>query len=174
MAKHRTLNHAFLIPILLFLALIMDGILMNVFSGQFISQNYVFTPRLLLLGLIFSASFFPKQPIFLYSLLFGVIYDSYYSGVIGLYAAGLATFIYLFKKVQNYIVLSPPVILLVYGISLIYLETFIYAMYGFIGITHISFLMFLSKKLGPTLLLNIVLFIISYYPFHRLSKWMYE
>lgn len=174
MSKNRTLNHAYLIPLLMFLALLSDGIVMNLFSGQFINQNYVLTPRLLLLVLVLSTSFFPKQPVFLYSLLFGIIYDSYYSGIIGLYAAGLATFIYLFKKTQNHLVISPGVVVLIYGASLIYLEVFIYGMYRFIGMIDLSFMRFLSEKLGPTLLLNLVFLVIFYYPFYKLSQWMYK
>lgn len=174
MSKNRTVNHAFLIPLLMFLALLLDGIVMNLFSGQFISQSYVLTPRLLLLVLVLSTCFFPKQPIFLYALLFGVVYDSYYSGIIGLYAAGLATFIYLLKKVQNHLEITPGVMVLIYAASLIYLETFIYAMYRFIGMIDLAFGRFLLEKLGPTLLLNLIFLIVFYYPFYKLSQWMYK
>ncbi|WP_255763843.1 hypothetical protein [Jeotgalibaca sp. MA1X17-3] len=34
MSKNRTVNHAYLIPLLLFFALLLDGIVMNLFSAS--------------------------------------------------------------------------------------------------------------------------------------------
>lgn len=174
MVQNRTLNHTFLIPLFLFLALLLDGVLMNVFSSHFINPHYMLTPRLLLLVLVMFTVFFPKQPLFLYALLFGIIYDSFYSGILGLYAAGLAIIIYLLKKAQNHLNPSPLVMLPVYTGTIICLETFIYAMYSFIGLHTISFGTFLVQRMGPTILLNIVFFVVCYFPFYKLSQWMYD
>ena len=174
MSQNRSLNHAYLIPIFLFSALILDGVLMNLFAGQFITANYILTPRLFLLVLVLFTLLFPKQPLFLYALLFGVIYDSYYAGIIGLYAAGFALVIYLLKKVQKYLNPSVLISLLLFVFSQSFLESFIFACYSMLGYTQLTFENFVSLRLGPTLLLNILFFIAVYYPFYKLSQWMYE
>lgn len=174
MSQNRSLNHTYLIPVFIFLALIFDGIVMNLFAEHFISPSYILTPRLLLFVLVVFTIFFPKQPLFLYALLFGIIYDSYYAGILGLYTAGLATVIYLIKRLQTYLNPTVLVSLILFIFADAYLETFIFAMYRLLGYTGMSFQVFLSTRLGPTLLLNIVFFIVCYYPFYRLSQWMYE
>lgn len=174
MGQNRTFNHVYLIPLLLYVALIMDGVLMNVFATQFIDQQYVLTPRLLLLIFVLFTVFFPKQPLFLYALLFGIVYDSFYSGIIGFYAAGLAAIMYVLKRIQNHIFASPIIMLLLCVLAISYLEIFIFGMYTFLGYAHMTFQNFLVMRLGPTLLLNVILFIIIYYPIYRLMQWMYD
>lgn len=174
MGQNRALNHVYLIPIFLYLALVFDGIVMNLFAGQLIDQNYVLTPRFILLVFVLFTVFFPKQPLFLYALLFGIVYDSFYSGVIGLYAAGLATIMYVLKRIQPHIVPTPIVMIALFVLAIGYLEIFIFGMYTFLGYADLSFEVFLSSRLGPTLLLNIILFIACYYPLYRMSQWMYQ
>ena len=174
MEQNRMLKHVYILPIFIFLALIMDGIIMNVFSSHLISNQYVLTPRLVLFVLVIFTFFFPKQPLFLYAVLFGLIYDSFYSGILGLYAAGFGTIIYLLKKIHKYVVPSAVMLIIIYILALTSLEVFIFLIYLFLGHAEITFQLFVVTKLGPTLLLNIVLFIMLYYPFYKLSQWMYN
>lgn len=174
MVSNRRLNHAYLIPLLLFLALVWDGILMQQFAPQFLDSAYTLTPRLLLLSLVTSTYFFPKQPLFFYALLFGLFYDSYYLGVLGPYAAALGAIVYVQKRLQGYWgkrAYTPVVLFLV---ALLLLEIFIYAVYSLLGISGVGFGAFFIVRLLPTILLNVVLFGILYYPLYRLSQWMYE
>lgn len=173
MGQNRAYRHVYIIPVLLYVSLILDGVLMHLLANQFISQQYVLTPRLVLLLFVLFTVFFPKQPLFLYSLLFGIVYDSFYSGILGPYAAGLAAITYVIKRIQSHIVPSPAILIVLYTLAIGYLEIFIFGMYRFLGVTNISFQLFLSMRLGPTLLLNIIFFIILYYPIYRLSQWMY-
>ncbi len=172
MEHNRTLNHVYLIPVFIFIALIMDGMIMNIFSAHLISNPYTLTPRLLLLVLVIFTFFFPKQPLFMYALLFGLIFDSFYSGILGLYAAGFGTIIYLLKKIHKFIIPTAVMMIIIYIIALTSLEIFIFLMYLFLGYAEITFQLFVVTRLGPTLLLNIILFIVLYYPFYKLSQWM--
>ena len=128
MEHNRTLNHVYLIPVFIFIALIMDGMIMNIFSAHLISNPYTLTPRLLLLVLVIFTFFFPKQPLFMYALLFGLIFDSFYSGILGLYAAGFGTIIYLLKKIHKFIIPTAVMMIIIYIIALTYLEIFIFGL----------------------------------------------
>lgn len=174
MAQSRYLNHAYLIPLLLFLALIADGVLMQQLAPQFLSSNYTLTPRLLLLILVTSTYFFPKQPLFFYALLFGLFYDSYYVGIIGPYAATLGAIVYVQKQLQGYLderEYAPAILFLA---ALLLLEIIIYAIYSVLGIGTGTLGAFLLSRLLPTVLLNAVLMGILYFPLYRLSQWMYD
>lgn len=174
MVQNRTLNHTYLIPIIIFLALLLDGVLMNVFASQFISSQYVLTPRLLLLVLVLATIFFPKQPLFLYAMLFGFVYDSFYAGVLGIYVAGFAIIIYTLKKSQKHILVTPVVLFFIHILAVSFLELFVFGLYTVLGYANLGMIPFMTERLGPTLLLNIIFFIALYYPTYKLSQWMYE
>lgn len=174
MVQNRTLNHVYLIPIFLFIGLVSDGIVMNVFSRYLLDQSVVMVPRILLLLFVIFTLFFPKQPLFLYSLLFGVMYDSYYTGILGIYITAIASCIYLLKRSQKFISSAPIMAFVVYILSVCYVEVVVFAIYTLIGLASMPFAMFLSTRLGPTVLLNLFILILFYYPLHKLRKWMYS
>lgn len=174
MSRNRKLSHTYIIPLIIFLGLILDGIIMNVFSSQLIDGNYVLVPRLMMVLLIILSLLFPKQPLFFYALVFGVIYDSYYVGLLGIYTAGLVSCIYLLKRVQQYVPLTPLFLLLVYFLSLSYIEIFSFTTYTILSLVEMSFFQFLITRLAPTLLLNTFFLVFTYFPLRKLSDWMYR
>ena len=174
MVRNRRLNHAYLIPILIFLGLILDGIIMNVFSSQLIDGSYTLVPRLTVVFLIILSIFFHKQPLFQYALLFGVIYDSYYIGIIGIYTVSLASCIYLLKRSYNFLTITPSTVLLIYVLSLSYVEVLSFTIYVILGYVEMPFSMFLVTRLVPTLLLNVFFLGCSYFPLQKLSQWMHH
>ncbi|WP_062532525.1 rod shape-determining protein MreD [Jeotgalibaca dankookensis] len=174
MIRNRKLSHTYVIPLIIFLGLILDGIIMNVFSSQLIDGNYVLVPRLMMVLLIVLSLLFPKQPLFFYAFIFGVIYDSYYVGVVGIYTAGIVSCIYLLKRSQQYVQLTPLVLLLLYFLSLSYIEIFSFTTYTILSLVDMSFFRFLITRLAPTLLLNTFFLVFTYLPLRKLSDWMYR
>ncbi|MGP6138836.1 MULTISPECIES: rod shape-determining protein MreD [unclassified Jeotgalibaca] len=174
MVQNRTLNHVYLIPILLFLGLVMDGIVMNIFSASFLDQNYVLVPRILLLLFVVFTLLFPKQPLFLYALLFGIMYDSYYTGILGIYVTAIASCIYLVKRSQRFLTTAPVAVFIVYFLSISYVEIFVFGVYSLLGMADLSFGTFIATRLGPTVLLNFFFLALLYVPLLKLSKWMYS
>jgi rod shape-determining protein MreD len=53
-------------------------------------------------------------------------------------------------------------------------DSFVFGFYSLIDITQLDFSAFASERLGPTIVLNIVLFIVFYYPLLKLVGWMYD
>lgn len=174
MVQNRTLNHVYLIPLFLFIGLVADGTVMNNFSSYLLDQSVVFVPRIMLLLFVVFTLFFPKQPLFLYALLFGVMYDSYYTGILGIYVTAIASCIYLLKRSQKFISTAPIMVFIVYILSVCYVEIFVFGVYQLLGLATIPFATFLTTRLGPTVLLNLFILILFYYPFHKLSQWMYS
>lgn len=174
MVQTRYLNHAHLIPLLLFVGLLLDGVMMQQFAPQFLSSSYTLTPRLLLLLLVTSTYFFPNQPLFFYALLFGVFYDSYYIGILGPYAATLGALVYVQKQLQHYLDSQEYAPAILFLVALVLLEMTIYAIYSILGLSAMTLGSFLLSRLLPTVLLNAVLLGILYYPLYRLSQWMHD
>lgn len=174
MVQNRTLNHVYLIPILIFIGLVLDGIVMNIFSPYLLDQNVILVPRIMLMLFVVFTMFFPKQPLFLYALLFGVIYDSYYTGIVGIYVTAIASGIYLLKRSQKFISPAPIMIFIMYIFGIFYVEVFVFAIYTFLGLANIPFAAFLTTRLWPTILLNFFILALAYYPLLKLSRWMYS
>lgn len=55
-------------------------------------------------------------------------------------------------------------------INLSLIETYLYLFYQLLGYTTINGATFLADRLGPTLLLNLVLFIIVFYPLKKITE----
>ena len=62
MVQNRTLNYVYLIPIFLFIGLVADGVVTNIFSPYLLDNSVVFVPRIMLLLFVVFTLFFPKQP----------------------------------------------------------------------------------------------------------------
>ena len=75
---------------------------------------------------------------------------------------------YVVRYFEEYIPHTPLFIGLVCLLSLAFMTTSVYAINEFIGMTKVDFTDFVATVLGPTLALNIVLFIILYFPLSRL------
>ena len=62
MVQNRSLHHTYLLPLVIYLLLMLDGFLLNVFAKQFLNDDYTLVPHLVLLGFVLFTFYFPKQP----------------------------------------------------------------------------------------------------------------
>ena len=174
MVQNRSLHHTYFIPLVLYVLLILDGFLINAFPGQFVSEEYIRVPPLALFGFVLFSYYFPKQPMQLYAVLFGLLFDSYYSGILGVYAVAFAVIVYFVKKMQRFLAENVFVLALLFIVAIVMVDSFVFGFYSLMDITQLDFSAFASERLGPTIVLNIVLFIVIYYPLFKLVGWMYD
>lgn len=174
MVQNRSLHHTYFIPLVLYVLLILDGFLINAFPGQFVSEEYILVPHLSLFGFVLFSYYFPKQPMQLYAVLFGLLFDSYYSGILGVYAVAFAVIVYFVKKMQRFLAENVFVLALLFIVAIVMVDSFVFGFYSLMDITQLDFSAFASERLGPTIVLNIVLFIVIYYPLFKLVGWMYD
>jgi rod shape-determining protein MreD len=131
-------------------------------------------PHLALFGFVLFSYYFPKQPMQLYAVLFGLLFDSYYSGILGVYAVAFAVIVYFVKKMQRFLAENVFVLALLFIVAIVMVDSFVFGFYSLMDITQLDFSAFASERLGPTIVLNIVLFIVIYYPLFKLVGWMYD
>jgi len=174
MVQNRSLHHTYFLPIILFLLLMLDGFLLNVFARQFLNESYTLVPHLVLLGFVLFSFYFPKQPMQVYAILFGLLYDSYYTGILGVYIVAFSVVVYLIKSVQKHLSENVFVLVLLFFLGIVLVDSFVYGFYSVVGITQMDFSTFSSVRLGPTLVLNAFLFIVVYYPLIKLVAWMHD
>lgn len=156
-----------LIPLVITFFFLLDGILTVIFSGQFFEGTKIMAPRLIILVLILMSFYIPKTRMLIYGVIFGLIYDSYYVGILGVYVLLFPLVVYLTEKMKKVLNPNPIVIGMMIIINLSLIEIYLYLFYQVLGYTTINWVTFLADRLGPTLLLNLVLFIAVFYPLKK-------
>ena len=155
-------------PMLILFGLLFDGLISGIFSEYLYTENgNVMVPRLIILVLVMVSFYLPRNKMILYALIFGFLYDSYYVGILGIYVAIFPLIVYVTDKLNQVLNPNPITIGMMVFINLSILETMLYGIYKILGFTVINMNMFMAGRLGPTLLLNLVFFIVAFYPLKK-------
>jgi len=153
--------------LLLFLSVLTDGFIASSWTGSLETSLGLIVPRIIVLMIII-LSFHYKEGFMLGSAaIFGFIMDTYYLGFIGVYMASFILVAYLaynFKRIIQPNVLSYTLVSII-GLTLV--EVVVYGIMRILGVTSISFQMFIVTRLGATLLFNAVVMLIFSYFIHR-------
>lgn len=155
--------------LLLLLALLLDGSLMQTL-GQFLLRGpYVALPELLTLMFVLLALFLRRETWLIpLAILFGLLADSYYSGILGVNVFMLPLLVYLMLLARDYLPATWPFALGLFIIALMAQSMLDYTIATLMGVTTMSISTFIVQHVAPTFNLNVILFAISYYPCTRL------
>ncbi len=155
-------------PMLILFGLLVDGLISGIFSEYLYTENgNVMVPRLIILILVMVSFYLPRNKMIIYAIIFGFLYDSYYVGVLGIYVAIFPLIVYVTDKLNQVLNPNPITIGMMVFINLSILETMLYWIYKILGFTMIDMNTFMAGRLGPTLLLNLVFFIVAFYPLKK-------
>ena len=153
---------------LILFGLLVDGLISGIFSEYLYTENgNVMVPRLIILILVMVSFYLPRNKMIIYAIIFGFLYDSYYVGVLGIYVAIFPLIVYVTDKLNQVLNPNPITIGMMVFINLSILETMLYWIYKILGFTMIDMNTFMAGRLGPTLLLNLVFFIVAFYPLKK-------
>ena len=167
-----TSKRIYWLPIFMIIAFLLDGVIMNHFSVFLIESGYTLVPRIVVITLILLTFIIDHSSMFWFAVMVGFMYDSYYSGILGVYMAIFAVIIRLIGHIRGKISINPFTL----GLALIFLltitETGVYIIYTLIGIQHLSVQQFLVQRLGSSLVLNLVLYYLLYIPLKKFALWV--
>jgi len=160
--------------IFLLLAFYLDGLMKLAFLNNMNTGNFMILPQIMLMAIVLlSMRIDNRRHLLTYGIIFGVMYDSYYFGIIGLYTVllplimiGIDHFKFLFIKANIGYELS------IYFLALTFLQTGIYVLERLLQQTSTDVLDFITYVLGPTLLWNMIVFFVLYIPLANLSDWL--
>ncbi|AKP66402.1 rod shape-determining protein MreD [Companilactobacillus ginsenosidimutans] len=160
--------------VFIMLAFYFDGLMKWSFLNNMNKGTMSIVPQLMLMVLVMlTTRLDSRRTILVYGIVFGVIYDSYYFGIIGLYTVllplilvGIDHYKFLFTKTSVGYETS------IYFLSLTALETGVFLLEKLFKLASADIGDFITYILGPTLLWNIIVFFILYVPFANLSDWL--
>lgn len=160
-------------PIGLLLALYLDGSLSHVFSGLFFHYPSAMSSQLILLWLVLSYFFEDgvKIPLVGFAALAGAICDLYYAGIWGLFIFLYPLIVMLTRALSRYLPSSFLSQIMIFFVDVTVFELLNYWAYSIVGVTTAGFGDFLAGVLAPTLALNLIYFVILYFPIGKLFDW---
>ena len=161
-------------PVLLVLLLFVDGALMAGMGGIFTAFPWHVLPVTTLIWLFYGVQFDVEAdlPFWLYTVLVGILFDMYYTGIFGTYTVAFVTATALMKQLKRVLderLLSGATIFLI-GLVVYLLITYFA---GFvIGIANVSVATFLLYEVLPTVILNTIIATVGYYPVWSLFQFL--
>lgn len=166
------------LPLILFLLLIFEGGALEFLPAKIVSGNLYFIPHWVFLFLLLIAIFYDKENTgyaIIYAILFGLLIDIVYTGVLGVYMFSYALVIYFVHELRRVVLTNFYVVTILSIVMMILVELCIYLIYSVIGIADLAWMDYLIYRLFPTVTANIV-FLLVFYPLSRkfLTKWSEE
>lgn len=163
----------YVFPIGLFVSLFLDGALSHVWAPLFFRYPYSMMSELVLLWLVL-AYFFEngiKIPLIPFAVVIGIVADIYSSGILGLYMFLFPCIVALTQLLSKYFSASFLSMIMIFFVDIVVFALVNYWAYYLVGIISTNVGDFLAFSLAPTLALNLVYFVVLYWPIHSLFNW---
>lgn len=163
----------YVFPIGLLVAFFLDGSLSKLCAGLFFRYPYAVSSQLVMLWLVLTY-FFKEDvdvPLMAAAVVVGILADLYYAGILGLFIFLYPAVIMMTRSLGKMLDRTFLSTILIFFIDLTVFEALNYFAYSAIGISHVNFGDFLVYNLAPTLALNLIYFVVLYWPIGRLYNW---
>ena len=110
-------------------------------------------------------------PLTFFAVIAGAIADIYYSGILGLFIFLYPLIVWLTRFLAHSFNPSFLTSILIFFIDVATFEFLNYLAYNIVGVTTMSMVDFVVNVLTPTLALNLVYFVVFYWPISAIFKW---
>ncbi|WP_234402379.1 rod shape-determining protein MreD [Oceanobacillus damuensis] len=164
-----------LFPLILFLLTILEGLALELLPPDLVMGNLLIVPHWVFAFLVYMAVFYDKDSTYhsvVYALLFGLLIDAVYTGILGVYMFSYALVIYIVHGMKKILHGNFYVLVLLGIVGIFLADLFIYFIYSSIGLVDMVFEDYIVHRMIPTILSNLV-FILLLYPMtaKHLARW---
>ncbi|USS85165.1 rod shape-determining protein MreD [Fructilactobacillus myrtifloralis] len=159
-------KHHFLFPIGLVIAFVFEGSIMHFFS-TLLAGTFPMVPYLTMLWFVYAIMFvrdLHQLHLYWWAFGIGIVYDLYYIGVLGIYTFIFPLIVYVTKLMTTYIEENVVSGTLIYLIDVIIVLILGYGAGRIAHLVYFSGVHFMAFAFGPTILLNLIIFLLLYYP----------
>lgn len=161
-----------LIPFILFLLLILEGVALELLPASLVTGDIVIVPHWILAFLVMTTVFYDRENTYisvLYGLIFGLLIDVVYTGVLGVYMFTYAVVIYIVHGLSKVLHSNMFGVMVLGMTGLILAEASINVIFSFVGFSEMEWSTYLLYRMLPTVLANL-LFLLILYPF--IGRWL--
>ncbi|HLS07551.1 rod shape-determining protein MreD [Lentibacillus sp.] len=167
-----------LIPLILFLLLILEGVALDLLPVSLLKGDLVFVSHWVFVFLVLLAIFFDRGDTYFsvfYGLLFGLLTDIVYTGILGVYMFSYAFAAYMIHGLTKILHANFFVTILLGTAGLMIVEVFINLIFSVTGVAELVWKDYLTDRLIPTIIANILCLLVLYPIFmNRLVRWKEE
>ncbi|MEK3890578.1 rod shape-determining protein MreD [Bacillus sp. FSL K6-3431] len=156
-----------ILPLLLTLAFYLESIFVDLLPPEAFGGERIVVPHFLLILLIIMGIYYVRNHALLYAALFGLLFDVYYTEIIGIYLFLFPISVYLASKMMRILHINIFTTAIVLMIQIAFVEILVYIFNVFVFSVSIIPSDFATTRLLPTLILNIACFILIFFPFSR-------
>ncbi|EUJ17777.1 rod shape-determining protein MreD [Listeria aquatica] len=159
------------LPLIMILTFILEGVISLIFAKPLFGESRMFIPHFILVLLILMTAFYRRNTTLIYAFIFGLTFDIYYTGIMGIYFALFPCIVYITDKLLKVLQNSMVLVGLITVFNIILTESLVYAFYVLIDSTSMDVATFIDKRLWTTILLNFAFYLVVFFPFrHFLVK----
>ncbi|MCJ8006980.1 rod shape-determining protein MreD [Lederbergia wuyishanensis] len=157
-----------ILPFLLTLCFYIESIFVDFLPPGSFGVDWILVPHFLIVLFILMGIFYFRNRTLIYAAIFGLLFDIYYTEVIGIYLVLFPVAVYVASKIVKLIFSNIFTAFIITIICISLVETIVYGMNIFVLQKSMDLNEFAMNRLVPTLILNAVFFLIVYYPFNKL------
>ncbi|MBM7578827.1 rod shape-determining protein MreD [Jeotgalibacillus terrae] len=159
----------FVLPLIGIVVFYSESIFATFSPLEVAGDTRLLVPHFLVVFLLFLSFYYNRNTSYIYAFVFGLMYDVFFTGVLGIYMFLFPLLIYIsaliFRLIYQNIVINGLVTLIMIAL----VEWIVYQFYLLIGIADMNVQTFLNHRLYSTLLFNAAFILIAAYPF---KQWM--
>jgi rod shape-determining protein MreD len=156
------------LPLILGVCFIIESIFVEIFPPDLFGTDKMIVPHFLLTVLILMGIYYIRNRAIIYAFIFGLLFDTFYTGILGIYLFIFPLSVYITSTMMKVLQSNIFVSALVTIVNISIAEFIVYGLNVLIGQTSISSLDFLILRLIPTLLLNLIFYIIIFFPIRKI------
>lgn len=166
------------LPLILLLILVFEGVALDILPINLLANKSLIIPHWIFVFLLFIAIYYDRDDTYFsvfYAIVFGLLIDVVYTGIIGVYMFSYAIVIYFVHGLKKTVHTNIYITILIGIVSIGLAEISINFIYTAINIIDVSWQQYVVYRLMPTILANLV-FLLVLYPIvrKRLTKWQEE
>ncbi|MDE3839767.1 rod shape-determining protein MreD [Bacillus methanolicus] len=157
----------FLLPVMLAAFFVIESVFVQLLPDGTFTSDRILVPRFLIIAIFFLTVYGNKQYGIIYGFVFGLLFDVFYTEILGIYLFLFPLMAYVVSKMMKVLQTNIVIVTIVSIIGVALLELGAYEMNFLIHRTDMDFPQFVSLRLLPTIILNLVFSIIAAYPLKR-------
>ncbi|KYC73760.1 rod shape-determining protein MreD [Bacillus coagulans] len=158
------------LPLILSLCYIAESLFAQFFAARSFDGKFTIVPHFLLVMLILMGMHYRKRLSIIYAFVFGMLFDAFYTGILGIYLFFYPLAVYLTEKMDRILQSNIFTGTLVAVLNMAIVEFLVYGINALINPQVMGFDDFLLFRLWPTLILNAAFFILAWYPMGNFLK----
>jgi rod shape-determining protein MreD len=158
-----------ILPLVLFLCFYGESLFAHFTADSSFFKDMLAIPHFLLASLILTGIYFFRNTALVYAAVFGLIFDIYYTGMIGAYLFLFPIAVYLAAKMKRIVHLNVLTSGLIVLLNIALVEMLIYGLNMLLFNVPVTMAAFLKMRLAPSLSINLIFYILIFFPF---TKWL--